>query len=111
MCKNTGVLHTAGPAGRGSNFGILADSPWPSVKNTENLQSFAAFWAGRCMREFWRSRFLPDPHFFSALPRNSNIALVAGSSGRPRSALILLWAWVIHDFTEESISCPRFGIH
>ena len=31
MCKNTGILHTAGPAGRGLNFGILADSPWPPV--------------------------------------------------------------------------------
>src|SRR6266536_199916 len=30
-------------------------------------------------------------HFFSALPRNSNNALVAGSLGKPRSALILLW--------------------
>ncbi len=29
-------------------------------------------------------------HFFSALSRNSNNALVVGSSGRPRSALILL---------------------
>src|SRR5207244_6570200 len=29
-------------------------------------------------------------HFFNALPRNSNNALVAGSSGKPRSALILL---------------------
>ena len=29
-------------------------------------------------------------HFFSALPRNSNNAFVAGSSGKPRSALILL---------------------
>ena len=31
-----------------------------------------------------------DNHFFSASPTNSNNALVAGSSGRPRSALILL---------------------
>ena len=30
-------------------------------------------------------------HFFSASPTNSNNAFVAGSSGRPRSALILLW--------------------
>src|SRR5262249_5897390 len=30
-------------------------------------------------------------HFFSALPRNSNNALVDGSSALPRSALILLW--------------------
>src|ERR1700738_271996 len=30
-------------------------------------------------------------HFFSAAARKSNNALVAGSSGRPRSALILLW--------------------
>ena len=55
MRKNTGILHTAGPIGRGSNFGILADSSWPSVKNTGNLQFFIAFWAGRYMREFWRT--------------------------------------------------------
>src|SRR5579883_1689269 len=30
-------------------------------------------------------------HFLSALAMNSNKALVAGSSGRPRSALSLLW--------------------
>src|SRR5262249_57085085 len=32
-----------------------------------------------------------DDHFFRARSRNSNNAFVAGSSGRPRSALILLW--------------------
>ena len=30
-------------------------------------------------------------YFFSASPTNSNRALVPGSSGNPRSALILLW--------------------
>ena len=30
-------------------------------------------------------------HFFNALPTNSNSAFVAGSSGLPMSALILLW--------------------
>ena len=57
MCKNTGILHTVGPAGRESNFGILAESPWPCVKNTGNLQSFTSFWTWRYMREFWRSHF------------------------------------------------------
>jgi hypothetical protein len=33
----------------------------------------------------------PDDHFLSASSTNSNSALVPGSSGRPRSALILLW--------------------
>jgi hypothetical protein len=32
-----------------------------------------------------------ENHFFSALPRTSNNTLVAGLSGRTRSALILLW--------------------
>ena len=35
---------------------ILAHSSWQPVKNTENLQCFAAFWAGGCAREFWPSR-------------------------------------------------------
>ena len=59
MCKNTGILHTAGPAEGGSNSGILADSPWPSVaKHREFAIFYRVLGRARCARILAESFFV-----------------------------------------------------
>ena len=67
--KNTGILH--GP--RQNDWAkiqlILAQSSWQPVKNTGNLQRFAAFWDWGCVRQFW-------PHLFAREQRACRAASV-----------------------------------
>ena len=57
MCKNLRIV----PGPRQNDWAktriILAHSSWQSVKNTGNLQSFAAFWARGRVRELWPDLF------------------------------------------------------
>ena len=53
ICKNAGILHGPRQNDWAKTPRILAHSVWPSVKNTGDLQSYAAFWAGDRVHEFW----------------------------------------------------------
>ena len=51
--KNTGILHGPRHDDWAKTHRVLATSPWPSVRNTGILRSFAVFWARGRGRDLW----------------------------------------------------------